>query len=256
MTSESSWSAGRKNADVPWGLFDPIIYVDHNYRSVLAEDAEILRVVSDHFAGHFSGHVHGPITGIDVGAGPNLYPALTMLPWCEEITLLERSPANVRYLKGQVADYDANWDVFWEVLCENQAYRHCDSDPRAKAGRVMRVRQGDLFSLGQHQEKWSLGTMFFVAEAMTTSYCEFAFGIERFLCALTPGAPFAAAFMEHSLGYQVGEHHFPACDVGEAEVRASVERFAGDFKVESITSSAWGRDGYSGMILAYGRRRK
>nr|WP_298557823.1 SCO2525 family SAM-dependent methyltransferase [uncultured Streptomyces sp.] len=238
-----------------WELFDPVAYVDHNYRAVQGEDAEMLRVVGDHFAGHFSGHSKGPVTGIDVGSGSNLYPALTMLPWCEEITLLERSPANVRYLKGQVTAYDANWDVFWDVLCENQAYRCLDLDPREKAGRVVRVQQGDLFSLGQHQEKWSLGTMFFVAEAMTTSYGEFAFGVERFLRALAPGAPFAAAFMEHSCGYQVGEHFFPACDVGESEVRASIEGFAGDFKVERITSSAEIRAGYSGMILAYGRRR-
>lgn len=177
-----------------------------------------------------------------------------MMPWCEEITLFERSPSNVRYLSRQAESYDRNWDQFWEALCEHEAYNSLGADPRERFRKVVSVEQGDLFDLARYERKWSMGTMFFVAESMTTSHQEFSLGVERFMRALAPGAPFAAAFMEHSRGYHAGEHFFPACDVGESEVRASLEAFAGDFKVQRLESAAEVRDGYSGMIVAYGWR--
>jgi hypothetical protein len=242
------------NAEVSWAAFDPIAYVDHNYRDLQAEDAEILHIVRDHFGDHFKERAAGPVSGIDVGAGANLYPALAMLPWCDEITLLERSPANVRYLEGQAGSYDENWDQFWRVLCKNEAYGALDMDPRAKFRKAVRVEPGNLFDLVRHEGQWSMGTMFFVAESMTTSRTEFARGVECFLRALAPGAPFAAAFMEHSKGYHAGKHFFPACDVGELEVYESLKPFAGDFRTMRLKASAAVREGYSGMIVAYGRR--
>ncbi|KOU60242.1 methyltransferase [Streptomyces sp. MMG1533] len=254
MTPGSSGDA-QLNADFAWAAFDPIAYVHHNYLVMQAEDEEILRIVREHFGDHFQGRAGGPVSGVDVGAGANLYPALTMLPWCDEITLFERSPANVEYLVSQAKGSDANWDQFWHVLCEDGAYYALDMDQREKFRRVVSVEQGCIFDLDRYEARWSMGTMFFVAESMTASQQEFALGVERFLGVLAPGAPFVAAFMEHSKGYQVGEQFFPACDVGETEVRASLDPFAEDLKVECLRSSATVREGYSGMIVAYGRRR-
>ena len=254
MTQRSSGDVQLKNKDVRWAAFDPIAYVDHNYRDLQAEDAEILNMIRDHFGDHFRKQGVGPVSGIDVGAGANLYPALAMLPWCDEITLFERSPANVAYLTRQVDSYDPNWDQFWDVLCESEAYNSLGVDPRERFHKVVSVEQGDLFQLAGYKRQWSMGTMFFVAESMTTSHQEFSLGVERFMRALAPGAPFAAAFMEHSKGYHTGDHFFPACDVGESEVRASLEAFAGDFKVQRLESAAELRDGYSGMIVACGWR--
>ncbi|MEV6170363.1 SCO2525 family SAM-dependent methyltransferase [Streptomyces sp. NPDC051954] len=245
-----------KNAEVSWGAFDPNAYVEHNYSVLQSEDAEILHLVRDHFGDHFRKQAVGPVSGIDVGAGANLYPALAMLPWCDEITLFERSPANVSYLASQVESYDENWDQFWHALCEHEAYGSLEMAPREKFRKVVGVEQGNIFHLEQFRGRWSVGTMFFVAESMTASHQEFRLGVERFMTALAPGAPFAAAFMEHSKGYHAGEHFFPACDVGESEVHASLESFAEDFKVERLKASAAVRNGYTGMIVAYGWRRK
>ncbi|CAM5649016.1 hypothetical protein SANTM175S_10556 [Streptomyces antimycoticus] len=55
---------------------------------------------------------------------------------------------------------------------------------------------GSLFDLCSGAERWDLGTMFFVAESITTSLDEFRRGVGCFMSALNPGAPFAAAFME------------------------------------------------------------
>ena len=243
-----------KNAEVAWSAFDSIAYVDHNYRDLQAEDAEILTILRDHFAGHFRKRGVGPVYGIDVGAGANLYPALSMLPWCDEITLFERSSSNVAYLESQVDLYEENWDQFWRVLCGNKRYSAFDADPRERFRKVVKVQQGDIFDLERFAGRWSVGTMFFVAESMTSSYQEFTLGVERFMRALAPGAPFAAAFMEHSKGYHTGEQFFPACDVGENEVRDSLEPFADGLKVHRLETKAAVRDGYSGMILSYGWR--
>ncbi|MER6127467.1 SCO2525 family SAM-dependent methyltransferase [Streptomyces sp. NPDC001795] len=246
------------NADVSWAEFDPIAYVDHNYRDLQAEDAEILRTVRDHFGGHFRGEGGGRVSGIDVGAGANLYPALAMLPWCSDITLLERSPANVRYLESQVKSYDEHWDQFWRILRKHAAYAAFDrdTDPRARFRQIVQPQPGNLFDLVHHEGQWSMGTMFFVAESMTTSHDEFRRGVECFLRALAPGAPFAAAFMEHSKGYHAGEHFFPACDVGESDVRQSVLPFVeGIPTVRRLQASAAVREGYSGMIIAFGHRK-
>jgi NNMT/PNMT/TEMT family protein len=246
------------NADAPWDAFDPSAYIDHNYRFLRPDDEEILQIVRDHFSDHFRDRPADPGTpllGIDVGAGANLYPALAMLPWCTGITLFERSAANVDYLIGQRPHYDQNWDQFWEVLRKEDAYARLP-DPRRRFREVVRVKDGDLFDLDRHAGRWSMGTMFFVAESMSTSHEEFETGVERFLRALAPGAPFAAAFMEGSLGYKVGGQHFPACSVTAGQVRDALVPHS-DGTVDIVQIGMPGgplRPGYEGMIVACGRR--
>lgn len=251
-----TWGNLVTNAEVRWESFDPVVYVNHNYRVVRADDEKMLHLVRDHFGACFRERADGPVSGVDVGAGPNLYPALAMLPWCDEITLLDRSPANVGYLDSQVASYDTNWDRFWQVLREHEAYGSLGASPRERFARVVKAEQGDVFGLGRHEGRWSVGTMFFVAESITASDQEFALGVEHFMRALAPGAPFAAAFMAHSLGLDVGGVRFPACPVGEGEVREALAPFADDFSVQVIAEPYDRlREGCTGMLLALGRRR-
>ncbi|MGW3644937.1 SCO2525 family SAM-dependent methyltransferase [Streptomyces sp. NPDC000878] len=249
------------NTEASWAAFDPRAYVDANYRVLQHEDAEIISIMRDHFGDCFREHYqdHDPVVGIDVAAGANLYPALAMLPWCKEITLVERSPANLAYLESQLESYDENWDQFWAALCQNAEYRAYDGDPREMSREVVRVESGNLLDvdLGGQQGPWSVGTMFFVAESMTTSYEEFGRVVAFFMRALAPGAPFFAAFMEHSKGYHVGDQFFPACDVGELEIRQSLEPFAGreeKLRIRRLPHPMNLREGYSGMIVAYGCR--
>jgi hypothetical protein len=250
------------NAEVPWDSFDSAAYVDHNYGSLRSDDAKILEVVRAHFSDHFREHVSGrddgrQLVGIDVGAGANLYPALSMLPWCDEITLFERSAANVDYLRGQCASYDGHWDQFWDALCEREPYGRRVPDPRASFRKAVAVEQGNVFDLRDRPGHWSIGTMFYVAESLSTSYEEFLAAVECFMLALAPGAPFAAAFMEGSQGYEVGGQSFPACSVTQTEVLKSLSPYAEE-KDLSITPIGMPggalREGYEGMIVACGRR--
>ncbi|WP_264927834.1 SCO2525 family SAM-dependent methyltransferase [Streptomyces sp. A012304] len=246
------------NAQVRWDDFDPHAYIERNYLEIQAVDEEILSLVRDHFSDHFRDGGGRVASGIDVGAGPNLYPALAMLPWCDRITLLERSSKNLEYLRGQLSHYDPHWDRFWEVLCKDEAYATLDTDPRVRFKEaVQRPEAGSLFDLCGGGRRWDLGTMFFVAESITNSLTEFRRGVGCFMRALNPGAPFAAAFMEHSEGYRVGAHEFPARDVDESEVRTVLSGHAEDLTIHRMANpKQLVRDGYTGMILACGRRKK
>ncbi|MGV9244796.1 SCO2525 family SAM-dependent methyltransferase [Streptomyces sp. NPDC003710] len=247
--------APKLNADAPWDAFDPHAYIDRNYRELLDVDAEIIAYVRDHFSDHFRGHFERPVLGIDVGAGANLYPALSMLPWCKEITQLELSRANVEYLREQRVNFDPGWDSFWRVLREGPAYRDIDENRRARFTDAVRVERGNLFDLVRRPAHWAIGTMFFVAESMSDSHAEFRRGVACFMRALAPGAPFAAAFMARSTGYDVGDEHFPACDVDELQVHESLRPYAGKVAVLGLKKPTdMVRPGHEGMILALGHR--
>ncbi|MFF3498005.1 SCO2525 family SAM-dependent methyltransferase [Streptomyces sp. NPDC003247] len=256
MTPESP-AADVKNADVSWDAFDPEEYIKHNYIAIQPVDREILTRVRDHFRDHFRGSTGRVRAGIDVGAGPNLYPALAMLPWCDRITLLERSAANLGYLESQLPGYDANWDQFWDVLRERPEYADPGLDPRTRfAEAVGKPVAGSLFDLCGGDERWDLGTMFFVAESITASLREFRDGVGCFLRSLNPGAPFAAAFMEHSEGYSVGAEKFPARDIDSAEVTSVLADYAEGVRIHRMANPKHlVRTGYTGMILACGRRK-
>src|SRR3954469_16072732 len=82
-------SSRGQNVDFDWNGFDTAAYHAHNYLSLRDDDRQIIEQVGDHFAATL-GDRRG-LRGIDVGTGPNLYPALTMLPFCAEVTLFEHA---------------------------------------------------------------------------------------------------------------------------------------------------------------------
>ncbi|MEU2157941.1 SCO2525 family SAM-dependent methyltransferase [Streptomyces sp. NPDC019396] len=241
------------NDEADWNSFDSDAYVDHNYRELRPDDEQIIRIVRDYFCDHFQRNPGLPDSGIDVGSGANLYPALTLLPWCTGMTLFERAGTNVQWLERQVPGYDANWDAFWDVLSELKPYAAVE-DPRPALRLAAHVKQGNLFHLPER--RWGIGTMFFVAESMSTSIEEFREGVRRFAECLTPGAPYAAAFMEGSKGYSVGDEFFPACSVDATDVRDSLAPFTeGEVQVSLIGIPEDPlRVGYDGMIVACGKR--
>ncbi|WP_354641936.1 SCO2525 family SAM-dependent methyltransferase [Kitasatospora camelliae] len=256
VSTEADSVRTERNSEAPWDSFDSLAYFEHNYRTLRSDDRQILARVGAHFSAHFAEFPAKQLHGIDVGAGTNLYPALAMLPWCETITLFERSAGNVEWLgRAKAEGFGANWQPFWDVLTVNEPY-DLFPDPRAAFSRVADVRQGDLFG-GLPGSGYGIGTMFFVAESLSTEYGEFQDAVSAFAGSLAPGAPFAAAFMENSLGYEVGDLRFPACRIEAEHVTHSLEPFAAEgMKVERIDIPAelLLRDGYTGMLLALGRR--
>src|SRR3712207_4648944 len=108
------------NSHFPWDDFDPNWYFDHNYKELRDDDRQIVELVRDFFA---TLDLPGGSSGIDAGAGSNLYPALTMLPFCNEITLYEYAASNVAWLRREVQSYSPSWDPWWNLLVKEPLYK-------------------------------------------------------------------------------------------------------------------------------------
>ena len=247
------------NADAPWNKFSSEDYWRHNYSELQAEDREIIRLVSRFFIHAFGERGPARRRGIDVGSGTNLYPALLMLPWTEQILLTDFSASNVRWLSRHVCEESTAWDwqPFWRELHEMEGYNGI-SEPRKHLREACvgepgfaGIEQNSVFALPPAQ--WDLGTMFFVAESITEDREEFRAAIASFVGALRPGAPFATAFMAGSHGYPVAGTRFPALPItlDDAELRFT-ELGVNGLSVELLQLPPKVRDEYEGMIVATG----
>jgi hypothetical protein len=240
---------GRGNAAYPWDKFDPDLYVARNYLELRDDDRRILQQVRDFFAAELDSS--RPVeAGIDAGSGANLYPALSMLPFCRQVVLWERGASNLAWLGDQARKFSPFWDQYWQVLRSRRVYRE-SGDPRQSFQGKALVQPGDLFRLPAR--KWDLGTMFFVAESISDQEREFQKAARRFIRSLTPGAPFAAAFMCNSSGYYVGPHRFPAVEVNQTDVEHCLTPLVDEVSISTVRSEKPLRDGYHGMILALGK---
>lgn len=233
------------NAAAKWDDFASEWYWDQNYAKLRSDDRRILEIVRDFFAN--SGVRNG--SGVDAGAGANLYPSLALLPYCRQITLLDISTANIDWLTKEIENPDRCWDEFFAVLTRNPHYQSI-VDYRALLRRIARVRQGDLLRMPQH--RFDIGTMFFAAESLTTEKPEFQQAVHAFVRSLRPGAPFAIAFMSGSEGYKIDEVDFPAVAIDSDDVTQCLEGVASLQSIEDIPLHNPFRTGYEGMLLAIG----
>jgi hypothetical protein len=143
---------GEGNADYPWLRFYPASYLKQNYAKMRAEDQHIIEIIRDFFLREL-----GPLftrsgyRGIDVGTGANIYPALAMLPFCDEITLYEYSKSNLDWLGRQADAYPPSWHQgwldFWRVLCNDETYGRIGGDPRPVFNDRVEIREGSVFNL-------------------------------------------------------------------------------------------------------------
>ncbi|WP_433293190.1 SCO2525 family SAM-dependent methyltransferase [Actinoplanes sp. CA-030573] len=238
------------NEDAPWDRFDSADYYLHNYARLRDDDRDIIDRVATFFA------AHGPRKrlgrAIDVGSGTNLYPALTMLPFSAHVTLFERAFTNRSWLTTSLEKPQDSWRDFWaRIATGREAYAGMREPLDVLAGRA-EVTAGNVFKLTPGQ--YDLGTMFFVAESITTRKDEFERATQQFVGSLRPWGPFAAAFMCESKGYWVGDDFFPACSITEKDIRECLAPVARIHEIEEVESHGL-REGYSGMIVATGWKR-
>jgi hypothetical protein len=241
----------RDNAEL-WSDFDAVGYWKHNYASVLPEDAQIIRRASNFLIEAREGRP--PITSaVDVGAGTNLYPALLMLPWTEHIVFTEYAPANIDWLSENLIDEpgDWAWQPFWDLMAERPGYANVEQ-PRRRLVTGHEVRRLSIFDLPART--WDLGSMFFVADGITSDEAIFEAAVRSFLRALTPGAPFMMAFMEGSAGYDVSGVRFPAVEVTPGSLNALLAGLpvTGTDVLRTDNSVRRLRPGYDAMLLVTG----
>lgn len=243
-----------RNDAAAWSDFDADGYWKVNYASVLPEDKEIIRCASK-FLIEACGTRLQVRRAVDVGAGANLYPALLMLPWAEHIVFTEgpRSVSNIDWLDEKLTDTSGEWawQSFWDLVTDLPCYRTVEQ-PRRRLRAIHEIKRLSIFDLPGRT--WDLGSMFFVADGITTDEAEFESAVRRFLGALTPGAPFMMAFMEGSTGYDVSGVGFPSVEVSPA----SLDALLANLPVRACTilrtdnSVRPVRPGYDAMLLVTG----
>ena len=239
------------NEDFPWDVFDSAAYFEHNYSKLRRDDEKIIDIVADFFQENEIARRLRP-RAIDVGAGANLYPALTMLPFAAEIHLAERAFTNREWLEMETREPHPSWWQFWDYMSSDRPAYASIRNPFDLLGRRDVVVKANIFHLPV--AAFDMGTMFFVAESITTRNSEFVRATRSFVNTLVPRAPFAAAFMRNSSGYRVGTRDFPACSVDERDVRLALHTVATDVQIQTVDS--WDlREGYCGMIVATGRKK-
>ena len=239
------------NENFPWDSFDSDAYFENNYSKLRGDDEQIIDIVADFFQRNEIPRRLRP-RAIDVGAGANLYPALTMLPFAAELHLVERAFTNREWLATEILGPHPSWSQFWDHMKDGRRSYESIRHPFDLLGRRKNIVKGNIFSLPG--ATYDMGTMFFVAESITTRGSEFVRATRSFVNSLVPRAPFAAAFMRDSSGYRVGARDFPACAVDEGDVLLALHAVATDVQIHTVDS--WDlRDGYHGMIVATGRKK-
>ena len=241
-----------RNDAVAWSDFDAGEYWRINYASVLPEDAEIIEFASK-FLIEACGGRSGLTRAVDVGAGSNLYPALLMLPWAEHIVFTEYASPNISWLTENLADAPGEWQwqPFWELIADRACYQAVEQ-PRRRLAAIHEIRNVSIFDLPPRT--WDLGSMFFVADGMTTDEAEFEMAVRAFLDALKPGSPFMMAFMEGSSGYDIHGVRFPAVRVTPDSLDALLADLpvTGTSVLRTDNSIRRVRHGYDAMLLVTG----
>jgi hypothetical protein len=241
-----------RNGAVPWSNFDADEYWKINYASVLPEDAEIIQCASK-FLIEACGDPARLSQAVDVGAGTNLYPALLMLPWAEHIVFTEYASPNIDWLSQDLADAPGEWrwQPFWDLVAGLPSYRTIEHPRRMLAARH-EVRTLSIFDLPRRT--WDLGSMFFVADGITTVQAEFEAAVRAFLDALRPGSPFLMAFMEGSAGYDVSGERYPSVKISQRSLDALLAELpvTGTSVLRTDNSVRRLRPGYDAMLLVTG----
>jgi NNMT/PNMT/TEMT family len=241
-----------RNDAAPWSEFDADEYYKVNYASVLPEDAEIIQWASEFLIGA-CGSPARLRRAVDVGAGTNLYPSLLMIPWVEHIVFTEYAPRNIDWLGKNLTHTPGEWDwqPFWDLVAGLPCYQAID-DPRRRLAAAHEIRPLSIFDLPRRE--WDLGSMFFVADGMTTDEAEFELAVRAFLDALLPGSPFLMAFMEGSEGYDVSDLQFPSVKVTQSSLKSLLASLpvTGTSVHQTDKSVQPLRPGYDAMLLVTG----
>jgi hypothetical protein len=240
------------NAQVDWATLDADVYAGEHYERLRDDDRDIIARTSTFFEEALSGLRATWRRAVDVGTGANLYPAFASLPFARKVELIERSPQSVRWLRRQQDHgFAKNWDAFIDAYGDRPGYRHYFKQHRSREAfrRKVVVREGSVFDLPV--ARWHMGTMFFTACSLSASRDEFGAAVHGFTRSLKRRAPFVAAFMTNSSGYEVQGRHFPAVPLAIDDIEAAFAGLVAEVTVTPIVSPVPVRD-QVGMALALG----
>jgi hypothetical protein len=183
-----------------------------------------------------------------------------------EIHLADYLPANLREIERWIArDPDAHdWRPFvrYTLECEGLAHptdeevRQREEITRAKIARLLEVDARQTNPLGRgNTKRYATVISAYCADSATDDRATW----ERFMMNISglvaPGGTFVTAGVRRCRFYLVGGKAFPSANVDEHDVAAVlVPAFEGAIEVRELPEHE--ALGYSGIVLAWGRRRQ
>lgn len=223
-----------------FSLFDPEEYASRNYLdNIQPEDLKIVEFVQENL---WDSDIDGK--SIDMGCGPNIYPALLLSRITTSqspIIMADVSSRNIDYVSGVLSD-GKEWAA-WEAIT--------NSDIQSLSKKAIPTVKG-FEDLGK--EEYDLASQFFVADSITDSLDKFEEYNRMFFDSIKNGGTFIIGNMLGSTQYFAGEReYFPSVCLDETYLKKFYSEF-GSIKTLVIPSNAGIRDGYSGMMVTIGRK--
>jgi len=189
-----------------WNEWDASEYVSRNYmESIMPEDQQIISLVAKGLQSRLGDKKLLRIA--DIGAGPNLYPAMLMAPWAAgSIELWEPGESNLKLLADYIKDPSSTWQPFAELMAlEDPRYSNI-LEIISQHGLVIGK---DVYSLPENH--FDLISSFFVSESMCDLHLHFRSALDCMKRALTDNGLLVCAHMLGSRSYPAGaETVFPA----------------------------------------------
>lgn len=247
-----------------WNQFDPYEYNYRNYgKRILDEDYGIIEFVIKELKDTIPKNAKFKNVA-DVGAGPNIYPAMLIAPYIDDngsLALLEYSNANRTYIQNLLGSnlddqHMKIWNKFEDLMIDlgGESYKNCLKAVLKQA----KVEYGDIFDLPKN--KFDCITSYFVAESITTSVLQFRKAMQSLASALKKNGILIIAHMVGSEGYYAGEStHFPAVNLTIKDIEEAYRDAELKFEIKAVgddmPAKFKAREGYKGMVVVVARKK-
>jgi hypothetical protein len=203
------------------------------------------------------------------GVGPTLHHVFLAAGKASEIHLADYLPANLREIERWIErDDDAHdWRAFvrYTLECEGLAnpteeeIRQREEITRAKITRLLEVDARRANPLGRrHPKRYATVISAYCADSATDDRATWEAFMSHISDLVAPGGTFVTAALRRCRFYLVGGKPFPSANVDEHDIGAVLEAaFGGEpGSIEVRDLPEHEALGYSGIVLAWARRRQ
>lgn len=240
-----------------WEDFEASEYMNRNYSEMILEDREIIQFVVDRLE-KADLPQDGFRCAVDIGTGPNLYPAMLLAPYIQEggsLELIEYSSTNRDFLKKMLEDHenDEIWKHFEAAMVSRGGNKYRGALERAKS--LATISAGSIFELPR--EHYDAVTSYFVSESITISRREFRQALLSLVSSVKEGGVIIVAHMVGSLGWYAGKGtRFPSLRLDMDDLEEVYSSLDVTFEMHVVDGADDKiRDGYHGMAVVVARKR-
>ncbi len=243
--------------------FDPYEYTMRNYgkAEALKDDQDICKVVSFALANL---DIHDADV-VDVGSGPNPYPAGLMLPFAKSVTLLEYAEPNRDYMRAFLNrtlphDYAKIWPKFEHHMKEGGGDPYEGVLTRlqqaAQEGHVT-VEPGNIFRLPK--KKWRIASQYFVDDSISIYRSDYREAVASMCDAIEDEGLVISGNMlndKNHVGYNAGRGRlFPNISQNATELKQAYTDNDMYSLVIPVGDTRKAREGYYGMVITLAAKR-